>query len=796
MTASSPDSAPSLNVPYPGLLSINDGTGTVVWVETHIAQAACAYPITPSTNMGVAFADAVSNGRRNLWGEPLQFLEPESEHSSASAAEGFALAGGRVTNFTSGQGLVLMKEVLYTISGKRLPVVFNIGARALTSQALNVHAGHDDVMAVADCGWGMLFARNAQGAGDLCLIARRAAEASHTPFLNVQDGFLTTHTLESVRLPEPDLMREFIGSPSQLLNLMDPNHPMQSGVVQNQDAYMKGKIAQRYFYDQVEGALLASMAEFAKQTGRHYGLIEPYRMEDAQYAIVAMGSMAETAMATVDYVRRETGLRCGVVHVTSFRPFPGPQLVAALADCKGVAVIERMDNPLAQSNPLTAELKSAFADALTGHPAYARVHRVPDIYSGAAGLGSRDIRPGDFIAVLTNMVEHGRRFFVLGIRHELTLENKFDPDIRPPGAFSMRGYSIGGYGSVSTNKAIATIAGELFGLQVQAYPLYGSEKKGLPTTYYLTAAPEPIRTHCELDHVELVPLNNINAFNLGNPLLGISEGGTVFVQSSKSEPEEVWHDIPAYAKRIIRRRHVRVLYLDAAHIAASVSSRPDLQVRMQGIVLLGIFLRCTPYLQRLQLTTEALFENVETAIRHYFARAGEQVVQDNMTCVRRGFAEVQEVPRQVMLRDVERESLALQGKHVRDVMATSVVTCHPDTPLPHVLATMQDRGISAVVVVDRDSGELRGVLSSTDLRHAHITQSELETHLPELLPSNLMSREVITTWPEELLEAATQKLFDHHIHRLVVTAGPGQNTPIGILSMSDLVAHSNTGANA
>ena len=112
-----------------------------------------------------------------------------------------------------------MKEVLYTISGKRLPVVFNIGARALTSHSLNVHAGHDDVMSVADCGWGILFGRNAQEAGDLCLISRRAAEASLTPFLAVQDGFLTTHTVESVRLLEPEMMKEYVGNPNgKLLN--------------------------------------------------------------------------------------------------------------------------------------------------------------------------------------------------------------------------------------------------------------------------------------------------------------------------------------------------------------------------------------------------------------------------------------------------------------------------------------------------------------------------------------------------------------------------------------------------
>src|ERR1700751_1524722 len=189
---------------FPGIPTTSDGAGMVVWVETHITQGACAYPITSSTTMGGGYQAEVANGKKNLWGEELAFVEPESEHSAATTCEGFAVAGGRVTNFTSGQGLILMKEVLYTISGKRLPVVFHIGARALTSQSLNVHAGHDDVMGVSDCGWGMLFARNVQEAADLALIARRAAEDSETPFLNVQDGFLTTHTIENVLFPEAD----------------------------------------------------------------------------------------------------------------------------------------------------------------------------------------------------------------------------------------------------------------------------------------------------------------------------------------------------------------------------------------------------------------------------------------------------------------------------------------------------------------------------------------------------------------------------------------------------------------
>src|SRR5262249_1923575 len=364
---------------YPGIPTTCDGAEAVVHVEIQVAQAAGAYPITSSTTMGGGFNAAVMNGQKNLWGDPLMFFEPESEHSAAAVCEGFAVAGGRVTNFTSGQGLVLMKEVLYTISGKRLPVVMNIGARALTSQGLNVHAGHDDVMSVADCGWGMLFARNAQEAGDFCLIARRAAEATHTPFFNVQDGFLTTHTVETVRLPELEFMKEYIGDPKQkLTNLMDPANPVMSGVVQNQDSYMKGKIAQRWYYDRVAPAVEDAFDEFAKKTGRRYGYVEPYRCEDADYILVGMGGYMETAKATVDYLREKKNVKAGCLTVFVFRPFPAQAIVEALKGCHAFTVFERMDDPLSTTgNHLTREIKAAFCDAVTGQNGQEKVARVP-----------------------------------------------------------------------------------------------------------------------------------------------------------------------------------------------------------------------------------------------------------------------------------------------------------------------------------------------------------------------------------------------------------------------------------
>jgi pyruvate-ferredoxin/flavodoxin oxidoreductase len=635
---------------YPGMPTTCDGSETVVHVEINVAQAAGAYPITSSTNMGGGFNAACMNGYKNLWGDTLLFFEPESEHSAASVCEGFAVSGGRVTNFTSGQGLVLMKEVLYTISGKRLPVVMNIGARALTSQGLNVHAGHDDLMSVADCGWGMIVARNAQESGDFCLISRRAAEASQTPFFNAQDGFLTTHTVETARLPELEFMKEYIGSPKdKLVNLMDPSNPVMTGVVQNQDSYMKGKMAQRWYYDRVEPALTDAFEEFYRKTGRKYDFLESYQCEDADYILVGMGCYMETAKVTVDWLREHKGMKVGCLTVFVFRPFPAKQIVAALKDCVGFTVIELMDDPLSTTgNHLTREIKAAFCDAMTGQNGQEKIERVPRNYSCAAGLGSRDVRPGDLIACYENMLREGLDFFCLGIDHALALKSKIDPDLRPKGSFSMRGHSVGGFGSVTTNKVIATIAGNVFGKDVQAYPKYGSEKKGLPTTYYLSVADIHINIHCELEHVDLLCVNDPTAMLSPGTLKGLVPGGAVFMQTQYTDPADVWRRIPAENKKAIREKKIRVYFTDMVKIAREVATAADLQMRMQGIVLLGAFLKLTPYAKDSNMSDDQVYAGVEKALRKYFGKRGEQTVQDNMTCIKRGYGEMLEIPQSIM----------------------------------------------------------------------------------------------------------------------------------------------------
>jgi len=619
---------------FPGIPAIIDGSEAIAYVETRISDGACAYPITPSTTMAAVYQVAVANGTPNLWGTKLKFVEPESEHSSASAAEGFALAGGRVTNFTAGQGLILMKEVLYVISGKRLPAVFHVGARALTSQSLNIHAGHDDMMGVADAGWGMFFARNCQEAADLTAIARRVAEDGETPWFVAQDGFLTTHTIENVKLPEDDLLRRFVGDPRiTVADMFDPKNALMVGVVQNQDAYMKGRIAQRFWYDKLVTITERAMAEWAVLTGRKYGLIDSYKTEDAEHIVVSMGTMADTATAVVDELRSQ-GRKVGCVTVTSFRPFPAEHLARALRNAKVVAVIERTDEPAAADNPLTRELKAALADAaMNGAP-------LPRVVSVSAGLGSRDVQPGDIGAVYDWMTDadsmRRMRRAVLGIRHPDALP-KSDLSIRPKGAYSLRGHSVGGFGSVTTNKLVATTVGELFNLYVQAYPRYGSEKKGLPTTYFLTIAEEPIRLHNELTEVDFVPLHDTNSFKQGNPLTGLVDGGTVFVPTPLRDPQEIWSVLPPATRAEISARNIRLLALDTAALAMKYAPRQDLEIRMQGVALVGVFLKVSPFAERAGLDRPALMDAVRDNLTRFFGKKGGAVVDANLSVIQEAY---------------------------------------------------------------------------------------------------------------------------------------------------------------
>ena len=216
---------------------------------------------------------------------------------------------------------------------------------------------------------------------------------------------------------------------------------------------------------------------------------------------------------------------------------------------------------------------------------------------------------------------------------------------------------------MTTNKVIATIAGNVFGKDVQAYPKYGSEKKGLPTTYYLTVAETHINMHSELERVELLCVNDPTAMLSPLTLKGLVAGGAIFMQSPYSNPLDVWKRIPPENQRFIRDKKIRVYFCDMVRIAREIASEPDLQMRMQGIVLLGAFLKLTPYAREAEMSDDQVYAGVEKALTKYFGKRGTQVVQENMHCIKRGYGEMQEIPMGVMGVLLKIVSLALWSSY-------------------------------------------------------------------------------------------------------------------------------------
>jgi pyruvate-ferredoxin/flavodoxin oxidoreductase len=688
------DAAPK----YPGIPVSIDGTTAVVEMETAASEGAGAYPITPSTQMGEGWAAAVAAGKTNVNGRKLLFFEPEGEHAAAAVTAGMSMVGLRATNFSSGQGIAYMHESLYAAVGKRLTYVLNIGARAMTKHALNVHAGHDDYHAVDDTGFFQLFAKDAQEAADLNLIAHRIAELALNPGILAQDGFLTTHVIESVRLPEPALVKEYLGDPSDIIEsptpaqrwvfgekrrripeMFDLDYPAMLGVVQNQDSYQQGVAAQRPFYfDHVVEFADHAMAEYTALTGRPYARAMGYRLDDAEWVIAGQGSLIPNAEVVVDHLREARGLKVGLLNVTMFRPFPSDLITALLKGKKGVAVLERVDQPLAVDQPILREIRAAVSKALENgrtangkrpYPAVAmyRPDDAPQFYSGVYGLGSRDLQPTDLIATFENMLEGGRqqRQFYLGIDFvregtklpklqiwqeqvlegypsvgALGLEPAADVNLLPSGATSIRIHSVGGWGAITMGKNLAMTASDLFGMYIKANPKYGSEKKGQPTTFYATLAKEPIRQNCELKHVSVVLSPDPNVFRNSDPLAGLEQDGVFILQSDKS-PAELWASLPADAQRAIKDRGIRLHYLNAFAIAMEEASEAELRYRMQGAAFMGAFFRVSGIAEREGLDQEKLFDGIGKQIKKKFGHLGERVVEDNVRVIRRGFDEVQ-----------------------------------------------------------------------------------------------------------------------------------------------------------
>jgi pyruvate-ferredoxin/flavodoxin oxidoreductase len=684
---------------YPGIRITANGNQLVsYYTETRIADAGVFYPITPSTEGGELFQQAYAEGHLNVFGHNTIAIETEGEHAAQGGAIAHSVCGKRVVNFTSGQGVVYGVEQYYHAPGKASTMVLEVGARALTKHALNVHCGHDDIYGALDTGWIMIFGKDAQQAADQALILRRVTELSLTPGMNIMDGFLTTHLERTFYMHESELIREYLGAPDDIIDcpteaqrvlfgptrrrvpkMMDLMNPILLGPVQNQEHYMNGVVARRNnFAEPILKFLEDAYVDFAKLTGREYGLLSKYKTDDTDTVFVSLGSAAENIEAAVDYLRETRGVKVGSIHVNVIRPFPEAAIVAALKGKKNVIVLERTDEALSGDNPLGRDIRTALSKAVQyeGHLATEGIPAIspselPNIYGGSYGLGSRDFRPEHIIGAYEfatagrarqdgKKASDGVSFFVLGIDHPYAVLGDETPSLLPEGAVAVRFHSIGGWGAITTGKNLGAIIGDLNDLlyerdglkddlgnpkeviHVSANPKYGSEKKGAPTSYFMVAAKDRIRVNCDLRHVSVVLCCDPKAFTHTNPLDGMQEGGSL-VWESDEEGEQAWERLPIWARKQIIDKNIRVFTLPGFDIAKKATDRGDLQLRMQGNAFLGAFFAVSSLLGEFGITQEQYREVVRKQYVKKFGKLGEAVVQSNMEVMMQGFSQVKEI---------------------------------------------------------------------------------------------------------------------------------------------------------
>jgi len=675
---------------YPGIRVTANGNQLVSYhTETRIAEAGVFYPITPSTEGGELFQQAFAEGHLNVFGQSTIAIETEGEHAAQGGAIAHSVCGKRVVNFTSGQGVVYGVEQYYHAPGKASTMVIEVGARALTKHALNVHCGHDDIYAALDTGWIMLFGKDAQQAADQALILRRVTELSLTPGMNIMDGFLTSHLERTFYKHESGLIREYLGSPDDVIDcpteaqrtlfgptrrrvpkMVDLANPILLGPVQNQEHYMNGIVARRNnFAEPILQFLEEAYDQFAELTGRRYGLISKYKTDDAETVFVSLGSAAENIEAAVDYLRQTRPASVGSIHINVIRPFPEAAIVAALKGKKNVIILERTDEPLASDNPLGREIRTALSKAVQSGEITA--NEVPKIFGGSYGLGSRDFRPEHILGAYEfataglartdgKTAADGTTYFVLGVDHPYAVIGAETPSLLPAGAVAVRFHSIGGWGAITTGKNLGAILGDLNDLiyerdglkdelgnpkeviHVSANPKYGSEKKGAPTSYFMVAAKDRIRVNCDLRHVTVVLCCDPKAFTHCNPLDGMAEGGS-FVWESDQTGDKAWEQLPLWARKQIIDKKIRVFTLPGFEIAKKATDRGDLQLRMQGNAFLGAFFRVSTLLQEFSITQEQYRDVVEKQYKKKFGKLGEAVVQSNMEVMLQGYDQVSEI---------------------------------------------------------------------------------------------------------------------------------------------------------
>ncbi len=500
-----------------------DGNSAVAVVEASICEAATLGATFPADAATTAWRSEQHQLGVNIFGNPLVGQGAEGPRGALAAAIGLSLSGTRTTAFFSGPDMAAVQDLLVIAAGQHLPLVLHMSNRALASHAGALGSGHEACHMSADSGFFLLFAANVQEAADFTLIARKAAELSLIPGMVIMDGEQTALANQNVRLTSPELIRNYLGSPSAHIPAATPSQkllfgetrrwvprwydldrPVLQGGVQGTESFALGLAAKRPYFDHhFEQILDESLTLFTRHAGRQHALVTDYQLSNAQLVLVALGAAIETMEAVADHLRKTNKMKVGVLGLRCLRPFPGKLIVAKLRKKRVVAVSERLDVPLAEDPPLMREIRASLdrafensrygVNAHAGYPVLSQNER-PRLCSVVYGLGGHPLQGADLVALCPELLKGQRSPIYLGVDFapstgvypkrqvsldmlrrsypeivELGLQGKDPaPDLRPQGAFSVAVHRISGQGGDALATEASTMLAQITSGQIRS----------------------------------------------------------------------------------------------------------------------------------------------------------------------------------------------------------------------------------------------------------------------------------------------------------------------------------------
>ena len=609
-----------------------DGNTAAAHVAYAYTEVAGIYPITPSSPMADVVDQWSAAGRKNIFGNTVKVTEMQSEAGAAGTVHGSLAAGALTTTFTASQGLLLMIPNMYKIAAEQLPCVFDVSARTVATQSLNIFGDHSDVYACRQTGFAMLAETNPQEVMDLSPVAHLAAIDGKVPFINFFDGFRTSHEIQKIEKWDYEDLKEMCPMDKVeefRAHALNPNKPAMRGSHENGDVFFQHREACNTVYDELPEVVEKYMKKVNEKLGTNYDLFNYYGAPDADRVIVAMGSINDVAEEVIDYLTAK-GEKVGLVKVRLYRPWSSKALLKVLPKtAKKVAVLDRTKEPGSLGEPLYLDVATTLREA-----------GLNDItlVGGRYGLGSKDTPPSSVFAVYKELEkDEPKNRFTIGIVDDVT--NLSLPEVKPapitsaPGTVECKFWGLGGDGTVGANKNSTKIIGDHTDKYIQAYFQYDSKKTGGITISHLRFGDNPIRSPYYINQADFVACHNPSYVVKGYKMVQDVKPGGIFMINCQWSDEELNQHMPAEAKQYIAKNNIQLYTINAIDKAIEIGMG-----KRTNTILQSAFFK----LANVMPIDEAV-EYMKAAAKKSYSKKGDAVVEMNYKAIDAGVDAVHKV---------------------------------------------------------------------------------------------------------------------------------------------------------